>query len=131
MPILYNRVFIMSGASFITSGEADCRRSLSERASFTDFTDLSSVALPADESVAAAVSPAAVATHNCIGDVDADIEVTTAALVTSWLRGGIIMNHMTLRSCALSEIDASMPSIKPEPADSVITKANQNIGETR
>jgi hypothetical protein len=68
---------------------------------------------------------------DCIGDIDADLEASISALELSWLRCGIIMNHMTLRSCALSEIDASMPSIKPEPAEAVITKANQNIGDTR
>ncbi|UFS77192.1 hypothetical protein LPB73_07390 [Tardiphaga sp. 37S4] len=72
-------------------------------APFLSNSDLSSVALPADESVAAAVSPAAVATQICIGDVDADLEAAITALEISWLRAGIVMNAITLRSVAVSE----------------------------
>jgi hypothetical protein len=89
-------------------------------------SDLSSVALPADESVAAAVSPAAAVTPPFIGDVDADLEAAISALEVSWLRCGIIMNHMTLRSCALSEIDASMPRIKPDAVQCVIPIGTTN-----
>jgi hypothetical protein len=157
------------GVSFITSADALCR---SERASFTDFTDLSSVALPADESVAAAVSPAAAVTHNsvpgpmanagghhevapstahpfdvssltsaasfgvagfsdCIGECDADADASITALLADWRNAGIDMKAMTSRNWALSETEASMFSIKPDQAVVVITKANQNIGETR
>jgi hypothetical protein len=65
-------------------------------------SDLSSVALPADESVATVASPAAVATHNPVCD-DADLEAAISALEISWLRAGIIMNAITLRSVAVSE----------------------------
>jgi hypothetical protein len=63
---------------------------------------------------------------DCIGDDDQSIDALIAALLADWCNAGIIMNHMTLRSCALSEIDASMPRIKPDVVQCVIPIGTTN-----
>jgi hypothetical protein len=41
--------------------------------------------------------------RDCIGEIDGDLEAAIAALEVSWLRAGICMNAITLRSVAVSE----------------------------